>query len=193
MKADSDRLPPLHWGRYLSRLVVLALAFGAVGAALRRALGEGAAEAAVGGAIMTVPWVIVWAWQGWRQRRNLLRSAPANLTREQLAAALKASVRGPVPSDPAVRAEAARMARSNYAAYDGDSTWLALVIIGLMGVGAAVAALVFSPWWGVVSGAFVLLAMYLVWNRKQQKRRLAVLREPRTTEVSGPSIASTHD
>jgi len=90
---------------------------------------------------MTAPWTILWIWQGWRQRRDLLGSAPTNLTREQLAAALKTSVGGPVPTDPAVRAEAARMARSHYAAYEGESLWPVLVIFGLFAAGTA-----WQPW-----------------------------------------------
>ena len=46
-----------------------------------------------------------------------------------------------MPTDPAVRAEAARMARSHYAAYEGESLWPVLVIFGLFAAGTA-----WQPW-----------------------------------------------
>jgi hypothetical protein len=171
----------MRWGRFLTYILVLALAFGVVAAAVRRALGDDAVEAAVGGAIMAVPWAVLWTWQGWRQRRNLLRSSPTDLTREQLATALEASVRGPAPEDLAVRAEAARMARSHYAMYAGESAWTVPLIFGLFALGAAVGALASSPWWWVVAAAFVLLGAHLVRDRKHQEQRLHALREPSPT------------
>lgn len=127
---------------------------------------------------MTVPLMVLWTWEWRRRRRELLRSGPPDFTREQWAAALKASTGGPVPSDPVVRAEAARMARSGYAAYQGESPWLVLVLLGLLALGGAVAALVSSPWWWVVASAVVLLAVHLFWARKRLEQRLKVLREP---------------
>lgn len=173
-----ERLPPVRWVYFLTRVLGNAIGLGLVLAAARLALGESPAEAAVSGAVSVVPWAGLWVWQALRARRQLLRDAPADLTREQLTAALGASVKGPVPHDEVVRAEATRMARATYATWGQESPWVVVVVLGLLAGGAAVAAVVLSPWWWVPTAAVVLLAVQLVRLRQQQRQRVEELELP---------------
>lgn len=114
------------------------------------------------------------------QRRidRLLSSLPGDLTRKQRRAAARAAGRGPVPTDPAVRAAALNFARQQLERYQSRWMRVALVVVPLFLVLSSVAALLDDDreWWSGIpqlagAAAFGLMAF----EPRRLRRRVAVL------------------
>ena len=93
--------------------------------------------------------------------------------------AVRAVGRGPFPSDPRVRAAAARLASHQLAQLEGQRPW-AVPMFGLGAVGYAAAALASSPWWWW--GAVFFAAMFtasLVQPRLLHRRLTTLTAAPR--------------
>lgn len=172
------RRPAARWLRVVSTLLlVLVAAYGAVrgfGWSADQTLGlmPTMAVISVGSLVLTR-----------RQQRRQERRGVPGLSDEECDLAARASrVGGPVPDDPAVRAQAVRLVRLR-GLTSRRSSQVVPAAYGAVGLVALVAGLVGSRWWFVAGVCLVLAAALLAHALRQVQDRLRVL------EGSAPSGA----
>jgi Flp pilus assembly protein TadB len=101
-----------------------------------------------------------------RRLRPLIESMSA----EKYDQVRRAAARGPVPADPRLRQEAARLAAHNYDELTRFRVPL-LIAFGLFFVLAVLAAVVSSPWSWLSAAFFALmLAFQVLWPRRLRRR-----------------------
>jgi hypothetical protein len=105
----------------------------------------------------------------YRQRRRLL-AATAGLPEGQIASAARASIRGPVPADPLVRAAAARLSAQQGALLERQRLW-GTPFFGVLTAVTVWLAVTDSPiWWAALPVFGVLLWFQLLGPRRFRRR-----------------------
>lgn len=174
MKPKRTELPAVPWGRILlgavGQFVVMAGAWAAGNLAMGRSAGDALAGGAMWGGLMVTAFTIMRI----SHHRKHLSGAPRELTLRQRERAVRASRGGPIPLDPALRVEALRLARA-LDTEDRSSTTTLYVIAALVIIGAGIAAVVASPWWGVLIVLWVPWCAVAVYARGRSSRRIAEL------------------
>ena len=138
-------------------------------------LGEGrsAAASATGALVAGLLFGLIMGPFSVRQNRRLL-AAQGDVPRESEKEVRRAVMRGPAPSDPEVRAAAARVVALQLAQlrrlWWAAILWVALVALSLW------LAVSESPWWllcGLLFGAFLAYQLWLPGHLQQRERLLA--------------------
>jgi hypothetical protein len=113
-----------------------------------------------------------------RRTDRLFSSLPGDLTRKQRQAATRASRRGPVPADPAIRAAALDLAHRQLERYQTRWMRVALVAVPIFLVLSAVASRLDDDhqWWsGLVQLAGAALFGFMAFEPRRLRRRVAAL------------------
>lgn len=183
-------LPPVRWRRLVVAGVAYVLLLTGLAAVVQRATGGTFGGAWVNGAFCGVLVAVGDVVVTLRQRKRLLRAAPKSLTSEQLQEAVTASHHGPVPTDPLVRAEAARLARLDVARLEGRPAWLLPAFLGGLALVVGVMALFTSSWWLAFAGFFILAAVTTLRGGRRSAQRLRALQgDPATRPLpTGPRL-----
>ncbi|MFI7060317.1 hypothetical protein ACIBL3_04985 [Kribbella sp. NPDC050124] len=130
--------------------------------------------AALGGVMLAIG--MWWAEPRWRRERA---EVEGDLPSEKLELARRAAQRGPVPSDPEVRAAALRIA-----SYDLDSsTWvpgprIRTAIGAVMAINAVGAARSGSLWALIFAFSAALMLWFGLYYPRQLRRRIELLSQP---------------
>jgi Flp pilus assembly protein TadB len=99
-----------------------------------------------------------------------LRPVIESMSAEEYRQVRRAAVRGPVPAEPWVRQDAARLASLHYDELTRFRVPM-LIVFGLFLVLGALAAVVSSPWHWLTAGFFALLmAFQVLWPRRLRRR-----------------------
>lgn len=139
-------------------------------------LGDVVRSGMVGGVIGGVGANVMSAVADRRALRRTKALLPAALTAAQRDLVVVAARRGPLPDDPAVRAEARRLA-DQHAAASGPSLRITVVVAALLVVALGVAGAVASPWWWGVGLVLGLVTALIVRRYRINTRHLHALRE----------------
>jgi hypothetical protein len=136
--------------------------------------------AVIAGAVTGPPFgIVVTILQ--RRTNRLMSTLPSDLTKKQRQTAARASRRGPVPTDPAVRAAALNFAHQQLERYGARWMRVALVVAPLFLVLSAVAALLDDDrqWWsGILQLAGAAMFGFMAFEPRRLRRRVAVLSAP---------------
>ena len=166
------------------QVLVIGTAFGAAmglwhylsGESVASAVGQGAVGGVVFGAVMAT----------WRRRvRTQERAAIGPLPDGLEPTVRRAAFRGPVPTDPAVRASAARLAAVQLAE-SRRHRLRDVAVFGVLILCAASLALS-SAWWSLALAWTTALLVGRLWEPRRLQRRLALL------DDAGVSARPAHD
>ena len=133
----------------------------------------------VGALVSGVLFGLIMGTFSYAMSKRFLR-AQGDISRGQLRAARRASTRGPLPSDPEVRAAAVRIADLQLRQLRWQRIWgpTVLVLVAAMCVFLAVTE---TLWWLLAAAAFAFLAIYIVWLPGRLRRRRALLTDERVS------------
>ncbi|MFI5706561.1 hypothetical protein [Kribbella sp. NPDC051620] len=137
-------------------------------------------SALIAGAATGIPFGIVMTVVQ-RRTKALFASLPGDLTRQQRGRAVRASRRGPVPADPAVRAAALEFARRQLERYQTRWMRVLLVVLPILFVLTAVSNLLGDDrsWWRAVPQLAAAVAFtVMAFEPRRLRRRIALLTFP---------------
>jgi hypothetical protein len=137
--------------------------------------GSSATTAVVGGAVAGLAFGAVLGPVQRRQARQAEASLGALTDRRDRNAALRATWRGPVPDDPAIRSAAAELADEQHARLHRQRLWAPAVYATLTGLSAWL-AVTGSPWWWCAVAFWIAAAVGTVLLRRRLGRRAELLR-----------------
>ncbi|WP_328328727.1 hypothetical protein OHA70_04265 [Kribbella sp. NBC_00382] len=149
--------------------------------------------ALVAGAVSGPPFGVLMAIMQ-RRTDRLFSSLPGDLSRQQGRAAARASRRGSVPTDPAVRAAALDFARRQLERYQSRWMRLLLIVVPILFVLIAVSTLLDDdrPWWRAVPQLLGAATFgFIAFEPRRLRRRVAVLSAADNTDrrvLPGESI-----
>jgi len=169
--------PPVRWGRFTVWALTVALSIAFTMTFVSLALGRSLTDALTMGGLWGVFQALFQSWNSLRHRREVLEGAPSDLTTEQQRQALDAAHHGPLPEDPAVLAEALRVAQAQAAALGTTSPKKLAVVFGATGLGLAAVGIFASHWWIAVGACFAGLGSLAGLRGTQVTRRVTVLGE----------------
>lgn len=164
------------------------------GVGLRYPMGESWTAALVSGGLTAPLFGLSMARVRRQQRRQTGRFRAMKLTAEQERAAQRATWRGPVPDDPAVRAAAAELTRIQLGRL--GSRWfrgLAAFMFVVEMVSLVLNILDGDRWSGtaLTAAGAVLFGSFLLWPRQLHKRLKALSNAaPETDQPRGPTTAT---
>lgn len=145
----------------------------------------GWSPALVAGAVSGPPFGVLMAIAQQRVNR-VCSSLPGDLTHAQRRAAARASRRGPVPTDPAVRAAALALARRQLDRYRTRWMRVLMIAVPILFALTAISTLLDEdrPWWR--AGPQLLGAAtfgFIAFEPRRLRRRVAVLSPPAEVET----------
>jgi len=171
---DRDKIFNLWWVRVLTSGVPFGVVMGLF-AAHRH--GSDAADGLINGAVSGVLFGVFMAWATRRQqvaREQRTAVFTGGLTPERRAMAVRASRRGPVPDDAAIRTAAVGLARDQLEQSISQRS-KNLTIFGVIGLLELVMALTSSRWYWLAVLMFAAVSVAQLRQPQALRRRLALL------------------
>lgn len=174
-EVNRDKIRDLWWVQALLFGVVFDVVIGVFAA--HRHHGSGVAAGLVTGVIGGVLFGLAMGWVTRRQlvaRDRRTAAATAGLTAERRTQAVRASRRGPIPDDPAIRAAAAGLTRDDLEqslSYRSKN----LTIFSIIAVLELVLALTSSRWYWLAALVFAALIVAQLRQPQALRRRLTLL------------------
>ncbi len=175
VEVERGKLLKLWW----VQAVIFGVQFGVVTGlfAAHRGHGSSVADGLITGSIGGVVFGLAMGWGTRRQqvaREQRTAAFTAGLTAERRMLAVRASRRGPVPDDPAIRAAAAGLTEDRLEQSISQRS-KNLAIFGVIGLLELASALTSSPWYWVAALIFTALFVAQLRQPRTLRRRLALL------------------